>query len=346
MAAPADLHLGPLTTIFTAPAACNSITVSQAGPSSYAPYVYPRLFSSIAASCFPSAYPLGGAAFSSVFGAYGYQDQHVYYSPGVCPSGWSVNIAGTADGETTAFCCQPGFHAQTSPAINPPGGISTLCTSSISSTVITTVAYTGDGKEAGPTQTLTFQGNNIPAGAIWIRYRDSDFAVSTTTSSQTPRSTSSPSKGDSLSKSTGTTTFVGNTLEPISHPTSSFDQQTLSAGLTPTSDPNTPTPVPTSSSGISTGAKIGLGVGIPVAILALAILAFVLFRKRKQRRSLEASGLESANSVPDVKGPAELSSGTVKRRSELPAGETRDKTTGRAELSGETPMASELGDGK
>ncbi|PVH76103.1 hypothetical protein DL98DRAFT_592560 [Cadophora sp. DSE1049] len=316
------------------PSACNSITVSNGGSDGYAPYVYPRRFSSIVNRCFPSGYPLRNAAFSTILGAYGYQDRHVYYSPGICPSGWTKNTVGTTGDETTAFCCQPGFHSQTSPAVNPPGGISTLCTSSIDSTVITTVAYTGEGAVDGSTQTFTFTGNNIPAGAIWIRYKDSDFAVSATTtaSSSTASSSSKPSSTSSSKTSTSTSASSASTLTPES----SFRKQTLTTALTETGSPSTTSsPGPSPSNGLSTGAKIGLGVGVSfAAIFVLSILAFILFRKRKHRRLLGVAGNDGGSSGPERKAPAELLGGGVRPTSELPAGDVGDKTVGRSELNG------------
>lgn len=291
----ADLRLGPLTTTFTYSPDCNSITVSAAGDSSYAPYVYPRLFSSIATSCFPSGFPLGNAALISTFGVYNYHDEHVYYSPGLCPSGWLNNTVGTSNAETTAFCCQPGFNPGTTPAVLG-GASSTFCTSKIDSTVITTVAYTGDGEADGFSSTFTFRGNVIPAPAIWIRYKDGDFDLSATTTS-----TSSAA----LSSSTSRTQNSSSTSSPSSTP--------VSASV--------------SSSGLSTGAKIGLGLGTPLAvILVVAIFAFIFIRRRKQRRFGDVAGNEEESSRSEVKNQAELLGGRVRPTSELPAGEVGVKT--------------------
>ncbi|KAH7386545.1 hypothetical protein BKA64DRAFT_145924 [Cadophora sp. MPI-SDFR-AT-0126] len=324
-----DLLLGPLTTPFIAPPSCNSITVAFESPS-YSPYVYPRRFSSIASSCFPSNYPLGNAAFTSIFIAYGQQDQHVYYSPGICPSGWSENIAGTSGAETTAFCCQPGFHAQTSPAVNPPGGVSTLCTSRIEETVISTVAYTGDGEVEGNTATFTFEGNNVPAGAIWIRYKSEDFTDASTISGSTPTPTTNSSLSVSSNSSPRSTS--ANSSE-----TGSFDKQQPPLSTGPGSNStSTPTPESTPSHGLSTAAKIGLGVGIPLAALSALLIAVLLFFRNRGKRlaAATAMGVQGEGMDSESKGPAELSCSSVKRRSELPCSGVGNGTMGRAELNG------------
>ncbi|KAF8855527.1 hypothetical protein BDZ45DRAFT_676169 [Acephala macrosclerotiorum] len=217
MTTPADLRLGPLTTIFNAPGACNSITVStDTAASTAAPYLYPRYFSSIANSCFPSLYPLGSSAIAATYGAYGYHDEHVYFSPGICPSGWNQNIAGSSGSgttaETTAFCCMPGFGPQTTPAVDGAWGYySTYCTMMLGSATVTTVPYTGDGVADGGTRTFTFSGNTIPAGAVWIRWKSADFAAATTTDAGT--TTTSGNAGSTSTGAVSTATSVLTSLQ-------------------------------------------------------------------------------------------------------------------------------------
>jgi len=291
---PPDLNLGPLTTIFTAPPECNSLTVSVAG-STYAPYVYPRLFSSIANSCFPSAFPLGAAASSSVYGPYGDHDEHVYYSPGICPSGWLQNSVGTTGAETTAFCCQPGFNPKTTPAVHG-GASSTYCTSTIISTIVTTVAYTGDGEKTGFTQTFTFKDKEIPAGALWIRYKEGDFPSTSSSSLQTKTA-------DSTKPSTS------------SVPTSSVPTSSAPTSSAPTSNV---TAAPDSSSGLPVGAKIALGVGIPLVVILAGIISFFLFIRKRKQRQRQGHPFESATAIEENKTPRE-----ERPKSELPNSELR-----------------------
>ena len=317
---PADLNLGPLTTTFSAPPACNSLTVSVDG-SSYAPYKYPRLFSSIAKSCFPSGYPLGNEALTSTFAPYAYQDQHVYFSPGICPSSWLMNTVGSTGPETTAFCCPPGFNPSTTPAVSG-GASSTFCISSVDSTVITTVAYTGDGAEAGNgfTQTFTFTSDVMPAGAIWIRYKDSDFPSSSATT-------------------TG------------SHASSTSSRPSSTSNPGPTHSPAT--------SGLSTGAKIGLGLGVPlVLILAASIFAFIFIRRRRRNRVVDGPPSEGGGHEPQwnqntahlsqYTDTTELSGeGSMRPKSELPADEAglkllRGSWGGRSELDSSSPTPTHL----
>lgn len=133
---------------------------------------------------------MGASAIAATYGPYNNFDQHVYYSPGLCPSGWNSNAAGTSGSETTAFCCGPGFAAVTSPGVI--GGLqtkSTLCSSDVGSTVITTIAYTGDGAKEGSTQVFTYSNVQIPAPAVWIRYKEADFAGAATTTGGAAKST-------------------------------------------------------------------------------------------------------------------------------------------------------------
>lgn len=177
------------------------------------------------------------------------------------------------------------------------GASTTFCTSTIDQTVITAVAYIGNGEEDGFTRTFTFSGETIPAPAIWIRYKDSDFDVSVTTSpSSSSSSTSLPSSGTQ-------------TFSPTNNPSSS--------------------PAP-SHNNLSTGAKIGLGLGIPLAvILAVVGFAFIFIRRRKQRRFAERAGNKEGGSGCESRNPDEW----VRPKSELPAGDVNVITSvGRSEL--------------
>jgi hypothetical protein len=316
MATPRDLNLGPLTTTFTAPSACSRITVASEA-SSYAPYVYPRLFSSLASSCFPSLYPLGTAAFTSIYAPYGYHDEHVFFSPGLCPSGWKENVNAVNNAETTAFCCPPGFNPKTSPAVI--GGYeypSTLCTSSISSTVITTVAYTGDGVADGKERVFTFQGNNVPMGALWIRYRSGDFGGASITGRTAIASSSGSSPGSgSFSKveipTLLTSTNRGKTTEipastdegtitkiytsttrrtttVISTSTSGLKETSISTSLDSTSGLNGYQGVSSDADGkansLSTTAKIEVGLGLALGVVLFVIASLMVFRWRKLKK--------------------------------------------------------------
>ncbi|KUJ12221.1 uncharacterized protein LY89DRAFT_738838 [Mollisia scopiformis] len=255
---PPDLNLGPLTTAFAAPPPCSSITVEAISNTSYLPWIYPRRFLSLASTCFPSGYPLGTAALTTTYGAYGFHDEHVFFSPGLCPSGWSNNTVPTTSssssgGELTAFCCEPGFSAATTNAVDG-GSSSTFCASKVGVTTVTTVPYTGDGVQDGGTKTFTFSGDLIAAPAVWVRWHEGDFAASTTATT-----TGSRSGGGSSSTATPSKT-----------------------SMAPASTSSTPA---AATGGMTSKAKIGVGIGVPLAaLILLSALLFFFLRRRERRR--------------------------------------------------------------
>ncbi|KAH7119044.1 hypothetical protein B0J11DRAFT_83403 [Dendryphion nanum] len=109
-----DLHLGPLTTLFTPPSSCLNIITSVAVPGIYnagislflgnlnGAYTQSPIYLSAATSCYPI--PTTAINFWSNY----------YYSPAYCPLGWtaactfpqSTDVAKT---RTASLCCPEGF---------------------------------------------------------------------------------------------------------------------------------------------------------------------------------------------------------------------------------------------
>jgi hypothetical protein len=305
--------LGPLTTIFTPPPDCTSITITlsngTASPTAYAPGLL-----NIASSCLPSGQPIG-TAFETL--SYGEN----YFSPGICPSSWSSILFSTFSFsglvETTALCCPSnwGFYSSTSTIYEDPGGPEdgttetkgfTGCVTSVVQTVITTKtgwtldiasnvqsttelltqasteivtlvtsqwAYSSSVVPVPLSSDITISNAAITVNGVWIRYKAGDFPSTSSSSS-----TASP-----------------NTIATSSSTTSA---RTLTSSSTS----------PPSSSGLSAGAKIGIGVGAALALLLAALIfGFIFIRRRKARQN-------------KMSQQAEISDGTG-NKAELPGSE-------------------------
>lgn len=151
------------------------------------------------------------------------------------------------------LCCPPGYSK---------GKYGHMCASTI--TVDQEVTYimpkpAGTGWDRGDVKTTTvdkeatIQGDGIP---IW--WQSTDSAVLAAAAVQTSAGVSGSS-------------------QTLSTPTSSPSQST---GAPPEQD---------TDSGLSNGAKIGLGVGIPIVVLIGLAIAFILFRRRRTKKTLGTS---------------------------------------------------------
>jgi hypothetical protein len=100
----ADTNLGPLTTAFVPPSTCFYTTAFPATSELFdytgagLGYAQTQLsiVSNVASACYPSRY-----------GEYG--DSSNYFSPGICPSGYSRAVPTTVSEEMRALCCPSGF---------------------------------------------------------------------------------------------------------------------------------------------------------------------------------------------------------------------------------------------
>jgi hypothetical protein len=108
---PPDLNLGPLTTTFTKPPGCFDVSLATMTPSSGVIAVVGALYTP--SSCYPSGKLMGSDYTTSTKALYRDHDEHIYFSPGICPSGWGQYPVSTATTNgtayTTAFCCPAGF---------------------------------------------------------------------------------------------------------------------------------------------------------------------------------------------------------------------------------------------
>jgi hypothetical protein len=262
-------NIGPLTTTFTAPSSCSFLSVELDGsptPTSTTYYNYVGLVWPSPLDCFPSGYP---NALADRF--------NNYYSPGICPSGWTAyptsNYPDTA--ETTALCCPPGF---TTIGQYPLASSFPCFTTHIASTPAPALIISGsiDINTApygnNPSGVLITSSDFVmePTGwsvfGVQVRYHPADFL---------PHSSSTTSESTSLAPSTSSSDTQTNSQN--------FAQTSpTSAGTTQLS---TTANITSGSSALSNGAKIGIGVGAPLVVILLAIIfAFVFIRRRRRRR--------------------------------------------------------------
>lgn len=195
-----------------------------------------------------------------------------WYSPGVCPSGYSAALVSTttesalesqysSDGfsissiadETTVWCCPAGY------SMPWPGIIG--CSSLAENIVVTSCSdnsytrTTTQNPSLGPVtfwtcesdKTISTSASVLPAYAdpIYVKYRPSDLPV--------------------LQKVSPTWGEWANAKATVTGATSSSGAQTGSASSI-------------SSGGLSQDAKIAIGVTIPVVVISLVLGAFVVMR--------------------------------------------------------------------
>ncbi|KAJ4421136.1 hypothetical protein N0V82_003900 [Gnomoniopsis sp. IMI 355080] len=273
-------NLGALTTTFSAPSSCASSTgISIVGCGDGCVWWAEGpvdLTSSY--PCYPSFY---NPTLSH------------YYSPGVCPSGYtaacqSITKSSTVT-ETVQTCCPTALGYDYGCVVPTWPWQSFLgCTVYESTTVANyfdfpTVTSVDDNSTTHTTSTARSE-LGIGAYGVEVRWQATDF-VSTTV---TPQSVSS-------TKSTATTPSA----------------TTTPAAATTTSSTS-------AAAGLSSGAAAGIGVGVAVLFLAAATGAFFLIRRMRQRRKVTTGAVGAAQVGGDVRGSGtELGDSSV-HRSELP----------------------------
>ncbi|RFU26333.1 hypothetical protein B7463_g10006, partial [Scytalidium lignicola] len=241
-AVPTISSAGPLTTTFTPAASCTHDFYTNV-QSNY--------------------YSIGGQSPSQCFPS-GWASMSQYFSPGVCPDGytqacydWSASGTNT---ETRATCCPTGYECYTLQAFNFPGQ---ACVSLFAHEATTTVT---DGIALTTmVATLHTKTEAVNGYGVSIRYNAQDFVSSTSTSTSSS-STSSTSNSSTSSTSSSNTSST-------SSPQPGAATSSLSVPASPSSS---------SSSGLSTGAKAGVGIGVGAAVL-IALFALVLFILKKRK---------------------------------------------------------------
>lgn len=237
-----------------------------------------------------------------------------FYSPGICPTGYSkgcdfpndrarrddgglVYYGGNVlDGETVRVCCPNGYTC----LLNDPYSYSKC-------------QHTTDSSE------LAF--------ALQVRWQESDLSILATDPTVPGSTYSAPSTATATAstvQSTGTAGTNGETPTP-----SSSSSNTVAQNETPDSR---------TESGIPAGTIIGIVIGVGGMVVALAIAAVVFFiwRHRRKRRDENGTRIESMISgVGDPKSsPAKGDGFAPDRKAELDS-RARDSMAALSEVPGE-----------
>lgn len=206
----------------------------------------------------------------------GWASTSQYFSPGVCPSGysqacWATSSAGT-DIETLATCCPSGYTCATLPSESYASWLPVLYSTEVcvgtggrgSSLGTFAVTKVVDGTTA--TSNTILEGG-VNAYGVSIRF-------------QAKAATATGSGGGSSGSSSAT---ISSDTGGISSTT--ITSSTASSTSTSTGSSNT-------KSGLSTGAKAGIGAG--AAVLGAALLAFLIWFALRRRRGVAGNGHEQS----------------------------------------------------
>ncbi|KAI1141739.1 hypothetical protein F5Y05DRAFT_373640 [Hypoxylon sp. FL0543] len=278
------MSLGSLTTTFIPPADCLNQGVGIARYSTAGSYNYYLTAGPAASSCFPNS------TFPGVSN---------YYSPGVCPFGYSVacstrNPLSTGGAtETTAICCPTSlfsFGCNTAP-VGTDWGVLAECTATTSDvTILATIAtaipsskFSAASSDASGDAILN--GSVIVNGyGVQVRWQSTDEALWNT----------SPTSSSSIPSA-------------IPSATTTASQTSL-----PTAQINT-------SSRLSTGAIVGACIGAVAGFAILAGIVIWIVRSKRSRRK-EEQGPRPVTQNHDDRGFAQ---DQVHPTTELPASDER-----------------------
>ncbi|KAI0453735.1 hypothetical protein F5B21DRAFT_505014 [Xylaria acuta] len=254
-----DFNLGVLTTTFTPAPDCNSYvsgliytqTVTTNHTTTTVEHKYHTLGLNNTSLCYPPYYHVGTG---------------FYYSPAMCPSGWSAACGNFGSGsipETRATCCPSGYSCM-DPPLETETWSTLSCISYAQSTIYVTVP---DDSYQVWSRVVQLQ-PIINAGAINVRWQPTDFVTTTS-------STSAPSPSSSSSFTTSS----------------------------PTKPPAASEPAPSPGQGISTGAKIAIGAGIgggALIILLASALYFLLVRRKRHKVGETSSDTPKGDNGNDI----------------------------------------------
>lgn len=261
----------PLTTIFNPAPQCFTDYYMYTTQTTYTYYVLGPPSTSL---CQPS----------------GWDSTLQYFSPGICPSGYSIACSSTISAgtvtETRATCCPTSWACQVGGDSGLLPWLSTISCTITADNAVTTrtrpITFINSGSTTIFPGTIDY---GLNALGVSIRYQSTDFA-STTSSKATATPTLSNSAGQTSS---------GQSRTPMSNG----------------SGPNAP-----HSTSLSTGAKAGIGAGVGVAaLLVLGIAIFFIARHRK--RNGAGPGGAKGREHFEIYKPVEIGSGVRPPRYEL-----------------------------
>lgn len=172
-------NAGPLTTTFTAPSSCATATGLYQIFSEAESYHYEQGPLGSRTECFPSGYDTSPS---------------LYYSPGLCPSGYtpacsSTDIVSRTATETAYTCCPTAAAYTCAGTIGELGASETYlgCTTTFGGDiVIAQITAISDGITELIKSTTESSGVGIGANSIAVRFRSGDFSsdIATTVSAR------------------------------------------------------------------------------------------------------------------------------------------------------------------
>ncbi|GJC92592.1 hypothetical protein ColKHC_01418 [Colletotrichum higginsianum] len=259
----------PLTTVFTTPDFCKDLYWTNT--------ITPPLSSVV---CMPTSWHQL------------YDYSWGYYSPGICPSGYTegcafptslatskgggIRLGGpVVEGETARLCCPTGHTCYTD----------SWAYSKCISTVPTTSFYNSDNQ---PTSQLAL------VFAVQVRWRASDLSI-LETDPTVPGATYTGLTSTGAAGSSGATAASSAGTGGGTGTRASGSAATATATSTATAAPEGSSTGGGGSQGISVGTTIAIAVGSVAGTLALALLAFVLLWRRRRRRDAQKAASAHAH---------------------------------------------------
>ena len=308
-------NLGPLTTTYTPTGAdCTSTYLAANNDNEWIQYGQPDT-----TQCVPTSF----TAF-----------ENYYYSPGICPSGYTYACeAGVGTSTTQATCCPSGYTCRT--GIDRDTDPFACASTYTSNTYLTFEFYQFTSQTGGTATTVTTSselttvyvasdsGYNVEAYGMIVR-----------------RSAGDPEWSTSGSVTSATASTAQSTAGSVASSTTLFASSTTSASGSGGGSG--------SSSGLSAGASAGIGVGVGlgcIIIIGAIVAAYIVGRRKRKSQQAAAQGQGPsaspyADAIPAEGQVAELNSGWKPYgdfRAHNAATEMEAQGQSRSELGGASP---------
>ncbi|KAH7393866.1 hypothetical protein DE146DRAFT_110279 [Phaeosphaeria sp. MPI-PUGE-AT-0046c] len=266
----ASYNRGPITSRLALPASCTQ-TLTYISNLYFGHYSSVFDTACVATGTLDSAQLAPGSAWAKY-----------YYSPAICPPGWTVAATFSKCFEVVPLDQCLSLGPETSAGLCCPSGYTSYrsghqCASTITSGQdVTFIApsLVGLGWETGTpvtnmaTETAIVKGDGIP---IW--WQSTDASMLSAAAAQTP------------SSMTVEVSKTGGGL--VGEPTGSSSSTSASAA----SSPDISSTAVGESSGLSTGTKAGIGVGVSVGVIVIGLLMGFFFWRRRRSRSKKVGEL-------------------------------------------------------
>ncbi|KAI1337981.1 hypothetical protein F5Y15DRAFT_425405 [Xylariaceae sp. FL0016] len=253
-------NIGPLTTTYTPIGAdCTSTFLGLNGGNKWLQY---GVGGASSTPCLPSK-----------FKPY----QNFFYSPGLCPSGYtsacqSTNPPLTADAasETTAICCPTSYSCRDDRGDDPFGCLSCFNDAQVFAVSTFFFSTNSDGATtamAEGTTTETWSENCVRAYAPIVHLKARDMLITSAATADSSTTSIESSRADS-----------GSLVPSETTPAASMETGTMSKD-------------DSGSAALSKSAALGIGISVAVGVILLVGAATCLFiRRRRQKRLTTTSG--------------------------------------------------------